>query len=211
MHARTPCFAVRCVSLLALATLPSPARAQAPGPDAPGPWGLRVRAVLSGSTHHSDPPGYTIYSGLGLELALVRRLGDAFAVELAARTESREVTGPEGSGDHRLGSMEMIPLNLSLAWRPRGRSDADLQPYLGAGVNVTHVWEKSGALDSTNPPPSLAPLIQMGTDWAVARRTAINLDVRWNPQTVEIRDFVVPTPTLPLDPLALGLGLTVRF
>ncbi len=211
MHARRLCFAVLCVSLAALAALPSPARAQAPGPDAPGVWELRVRAVLSGSTDHSDPPGYTIYSGLGLEVAVLRRLSDAFAVELAARTESREVTGPQGSGDHRLGSMEMIPLNLSLAWRPRGRSDADFQPYLGAGVNFTHVWEKSGALDSTSPPPTLAPLIQMGADWAVAGRTAINLDVRWNPQTVEIRDFVAPTPSLSLDPLALGLGLTVRF
>jgi outer membrane protein len=167
--------------------------------------------VLSGSTDHSDPPAYTIYSGLGLELAVVRRLGDAFLVELAARTESREVTGPVGSGDHRLGSMEMIPLNLSLGWRPRGRSGADLQPYLGAGVDFTHVWEKSGALDSTNPPPSVGPLLQLGTDWLVAGRTAINLDVRWNAQTVEIRDFVAPTPSLPLDPLALGLGLTVRF
>ena len=209
MHARRLSLATLCLLLHAVPAAHLSAQATAGG--GPGPWELRVRAVLSGSTDHSDPPGYTVYSGLGLEVAVARRLGDAFAVELSARTESREVTGPEGSGDHRLGSMEMLPLGLTLAWRPRQAGGGDFQPYLGAGVNLTHVWEKSGALDSTNPPPTFGPQVQLGADWAVAQRTALNLDVRWHTQTVEIRDLTTPTPSLPLDPLALGLGLTVRF
>jgi outer membrane protein W len=208
MRARTLCAAFLCI---ASSSLPSGAHAQVPGTDASGPWALRVRAVLSGSTDHSEPPGYTIYSGIGLEVAVVRRLGDGFALEMAARTESREVTGPEGSADHRLGSMEMLPLGFTLAWRPRGAGGGDFQPYLGAGVNVTHTWEKSGALDSTDPPPTFGPLLQLGADWAVAGRTAVNVDVRWNTQRVEIRDLTTLTPSIPLDPVALGLGMTVRF
>lgn len=194
-------------TLLLLACGSTAAAAQASADDGPGRWGLRVRAVLSGSSDHSEPTGYTLYSGIALEAGVVRWLGDAAALELAVRTESREVEGPEGN----LGSLEMLPLSLAVAWRPRGPGGGDLQPYLGAGLNLTATWEKSGALDSTNPPPRLAPLVQVGADWALASGTALNVDARWHTMDVDVEDLGATAPSVRLDPLALGLGLTVRF
>lgn len=107
-------------------------------PDPTHPWSLRIRAVISGDSHDSDPAGYRIYSGVALEAAVVRRLTEVASLELSLRTESREVEGPTGgSGDHRLGSLEMLPLTLTGRWHPRRRGEGDLQPYVGAGINFT--------------------------------------------------------------------------
>ncbi len=89
------------------------------------PWTLRLRAAISGSSYESDPAGYKIYSGIGLEGAVERGLGRVASLELAFRTKSREVLGPASAGgDERLGSLEMLPVTLLARWRPRGRGAA---------------------------------------------------------------------------------------
>ncbi len=176
------------------------------------PWTLRLRATLSGASDDSDPGDYKIYSGIALEAALARRLGAAAAVELSARTESREVLGPDRPGeDNRLGSLEMLPVTLLARWLPRGRSAAALQPYVAAGAALTATWEKSGALDSTDVPATLSPAVGFGTDYALSPRTVLSLDVKWNPMTARITHFRAPDPRIRIDPLTLGLGLGVRL
>lgn len=183
-----------------------------PVPDDGDAWGVRVRAVVSGSSHASEPNGYKVYSGVTLGAAVLWRVIDVAAIELAFRTESREVEGPAGQpAGHRLGAFEMLPLTLTAQWRPLGRRGTRTQPYVGAGVNATFVWEKSGILDRTHPPASYAPVVQLGTDIAVSRRAVLNFDVTWHPQDVEFADFGETEPTASIDPLAVGLGLGVAF
>lgn len=195
--------------VLVLGPFPRPGAAQSP--DAVrGPWTLRVRAVVSGTSHDSEPPGWTIYSGIGLEAAVARRLGEVAALELAFRTESREVEA-DGEVPSHLGSLEVLPLTLMVQWRPRGRGEAVVQPYLGAGLALTTTWEKTGALDSTDVPPSVDPAVQAGLDWGLSWRTALNLDVRWNPFTARVEHFATPDPSVSVDPMTFGLGMGVRF
>ncbi len=206
MHVRAPLSA-----LLLPLLLPVLASAQS-GSDPGSPWGVRVRAVLSGDSYDSDPAGYKIYSGVALEAAVVRRVSEVVALELSVRTESREVEGPRAAGvEHRLGSLEMVPVTLSAQWRPRGHVDAPWQPYVGAGVNVTGTWEKSGALDSTNPGPTVGPAVVAGMDWRLAGAATFTLDARWNTLRVDIEDFGTTIPSVRIDPLSLGMGIGLRF
>ena len=177
-----------------------------------GDWRLFARASISGSSHDSEPAGYTIYSGIAFDVAVARRLSDAFWVEFSVRPESREVEGPDvaGFGDH-LGSLEMLPINLTLQWHPLGNNGASLQPYLGAGVNSTLTWEKSGVLDTTDPPTTLGPVVQLGTAWNVTPRAAVSMDAKWNPLEVEIEGYPPPEPRVEVDPLTLGIGVGLRF
>lgn len=196
--------------LLSLTASSGAVSAQSSAAPATGPWSLTVRAVLSGSSDHSEPDGYSIYSGLALEAAVLRRLGRATGLALSLRTESREVEGPAAVGGH-LGSLEMLPLGLTALWFPRGDPRAGLSPYVGAGIDLTVTWERSGALDSTHEPTRAAPMLQLGLDWSWTDRTALNLDARWHPLTVKVEDFAPETPSVRLDPLALGMGLRLRF
>jgi outer membrane protein len=175
------------------------------------PWSFRLRAVISGSSHASEPAGYEVYSGVALSAAVVRHLGDRFSAELSFHTESREVTGPDTLGaSGPLGSLEMIPLSVLVRWHPRG-GGADLQPYVGLGGSFTATWEKSGALDSSNLAPHLGPAIQLGSDVALSPAVLLNLDVKWNTLSVDVDDFVPTPPSVQIDPLTFGLGLGFRF
>jgi outer membrane protein W len=175
-------------------------------------WNVRLRAAMSGSSYESEPANYKVYSGVALEVAVERRLGSVLAVGVSARTESREVVGPQQPGvDNRLGSLEMLPLAAMLKWFPRGRGNAELQPYLGAGGGLTFTWERSGALDSTDEPLAVYPVIGIGADYAVSSRLFLNLDVNWHPQTTHLNDFLRPAPQVSIDPMTFGIGIGVRF
>ena len=160
----------------------------------------RVKRVASPDPHSA------------IEAAAERRLSDVTFLELSGRTESREVLGPERAGeDNRLGSLEMLPVTLLARWRPRGHGSAPFQPYLGAGAALTATWEKSGALDSADVPPSLAPAVGLGADIRLSPRLVLNLDAKWNPLTARITHFRTPDPEVKIDPLTLGVGVGVRF
>jgi outer membrane protein W len=194
-----------------LALMLVPATVAGQNQDAAGDWRFFVRATLSGNSAESSPDGYVIYSGLAIEGAIARDLTDMFAIELSLRTESREVDGPETLPEPALGSLEALPVSLTLKWQPRGGSGTVFQPYAGAGLNMTYVWEKSGALDSTDPPIALNPVGQLGADLVLSPRFRLTLDVKWHPLDVEMKGLAAPAPKVTIDPLILGAGFGFAF
>jgi outer membrane protein W len=195
---------------LAVAASILPAGAIAQASDDVGPWSSFVRGTISGTSYESEPDGYKLFSGIALEAGVRREVGELLAIEVGVRSESREVTGPPDAGV-ALGGVEMIAVAPMLQWRPRGRSAAPFQPYLGGGGVLTLTWEKSGALDSAGLSPQLDPAVQGGLDFAVTPRVALNLDARWHTLRVRIDDYATPAPVMKLDPLVLGLGVRVAF
>ncbi|MGE0157975.1 MAG: OmpW family protein [Gemmatimonadales bacterium] len=173
---------------------------------ASAPYRVKVRATMSGSSDVSDAGSYAIYSGIALDVALARSVGP-FALELALRTESREVTDP-GAAGAALGSLEMLPVTLSAQWRPLSGRAGAFQPYVGAGVSSTVTWEKSGALDSVPVPMHVGPLLQLGFDRRLSPASALNLDVRWSTLRVDLSAYDAGAQSVKVDPLVLGLGLS---
>ncbi len=176
----------------------------------PGPWTFEARAFLTGKSDQSDPSGYVVYSALGLEAGLARRLSPRLSAALTLRTESREVD-LERSGEpaERLGSIEFLPVSLLIRYhlRPGG----SLHPYLGAGANLTVAWEKSGALDSAGVSPGVGPALELGADLDVGPAVLWNLDLRWNAHRTGIDFGSGRTVDLTLDTVVLGTGIGFRF
>jgi outer membrane protein len=197
--------------VLTLTCLPASLAAQdLRSPDEP--WTLRVSAVMSGSSHDSDSAGYKVYSGIALEGGIARALSRTTSLELSARTESREVNGPATDGRAaRLGSLEMLPVNLMARWSPLGGRDARLRPHAGVGVNFTDVWEKSGALDSSESRPSWKPVFQLGVAVPFTPRAELVIDAKWHALALDIQDFAPAAPSVRIDPMSFGIGLGVGF
>jgi outer membrane protein W len=207
----TPSFPALLLALAASALAPTHAQALS-GSQTPGPWTFRTHVVLTGSSDvaSSEPEGYKVYSAFTLDAAVQRTIGSQFALELGLRTESREVTLAEsGSAELPLGSVEALPVNLVFQFRPD--IGDKIRPYVGAGLNLTVVWEKAGALDSTDLSPSLAPVVQAGADVRLTPRVVFNVDVKWNPWRTDLEDDGVTVAHLRVDPLALGIGVGFRF
>jgi outer membrane protein len=197
---------IRRVAFVATMLLPATLWAQGATPA----WVFRTRAQASGSSVSSEPIGYQVYSAITLGAALSRALGRYLGVELAAATESREVDQAQaGAPDLRLGSIELLPVNLLLQLRPTFGGRA--HPYVGAGVNLTVAWEKSGTLDSRDVPPSVGPAVQVGTDIEVAPSVLLNFDVKWNALRTNIGEAGRTLAALKIDPMTFGLGLGFRF
>jgi outer membrane protein len=158
----------------------------------------------------SDPEGYKVYSAFTLDAAVQRRLGSRFAVEVSIRTESREVSLTSGSGEEApIGSVEALPMTVLLQYRPT--IGDRVRPYVGAGLNLTAVWEKAGALDSTDLSLSFVPAVQIGADVRLSPRVFLNLDLKWNPWRTDIDAEGSQIAHLQIDPLALAVGVGFRF
>ncbi len=175
-----------------------------------GDWQFKSRLVLSGNSDESEPVGFKAYSGLAIEAGVKRQLGRVLAAELSLRTESREIDR-ERTPDpaERLGSIEMAPVTVTVQYCPS--SSGRFHPYFGIGANLTLAWEKSGVLDSLDIAPHLGPAIQLGFDYDVNERAAINADLRWNTLNTEIKIAGERFAKLKIDPIALGVGVIFRF
>ncbi|MDO8835389.1 MAG: OmpW family outer membrane protein [Vicinamibacterales bacterium] len=180
-------------------------------PQDESPWSFRTRVQLTGTADASESDGYTVYSGIPIEVSLRRDLGRRFGVELSAALESREVEAPlPGSTKGvNLGSLQTLPVNVLFQVRPWG--DGRVRPYAGVGANVTVSWEKSGALDSTDLTPGVGLALQLGTDIVVSRRAMLNVDVRWNQLETDLESDGRKTAHLEIHPLSIGIGLGFRF
>jgi hypothetical protein len=174
-------------------------------------WALSTRLILSGSSDHSEPQGYIVYSGMSIEASVRRKLIRSFSLELSVRTESREIDRElEGISEPvALGSVELLPLNLILQYRLPLKGN--FIPFAGAGMNITFCWEKSGALNSTDLSSGLGPFLQIGTEMKLKDNLLIHMVAGWNSYSTEITSENVTIARLYIDPLAIGVGLTHSF
>jgi outer membrane protein len=184
---------------------PSGMAAQASDPA----WLFTTRVLMTGSSDRSDPPGYQVYSTFTLEASLRRTLSRSFGAELTMRTESREVDSLFPPGENRrLGSLELLPLNLFLQYRLR---TGGVGLYAGAGVSATFAWEKSGVLDSTDMEGSVGPALQVGADFRLASTVVLNTDLKWNRTRLDLANGDTRLAEIRLDPVSLGVGVGFWF
>jgi outer membrane protein len=189
---------------------PSMLAAQPAAADPGSAWTFRTRAIMTGVSDSSDPAGYKWYSAFGMEADLTRTIGRTLALGWTIGTQSREVDLFDGGGGkENLGAVEVLPVTMVLQYRPalRGR----FRPYVGAGLQLTVFWEKSGALDSTDIGPEIGPTVQLGFDYEISPRVVFNAEFRAARLTASLEGGGRPAATIALHPSTLGAGVGFRF
>jgi outer membrane protein len=208
----------RLIPLLAILGLLSPSAARSSGdwPTAvralltpPQNWSFITRAHLGGTSEGSDPAGYKVYSAVAIEVAACRVLASHLTAEANLSLESREVEFSEGDSKTNLGSIEALPLTMLIQWRHRSRGT--VLPYVGAGINGTYFWERSGRLDSHDLSPTIGPAVQLGADFVLSPSMFLNADFRWNSSETDVEAKGKHYATLRIHPASLGLGVGFRF
>ena len=199
------------IALILAAGLPVIALAQS-SPAEEGPWSMRTRIQLSGSSDLSEDEGYRVYSGVPIEISVRRELGARFGLEFSGALESREVdvAGSGASDRVNLGSIQTLPITVLVQYYFRPGS-ARVKPYAGVGANLTLFWEKSGALDSSDLSPGGGLAVQVGTDIALSNAVVFNLDLKWNQLTTDVELDGSRLATLSIHPLTIGAGFGFRF
>ena len=203
------------LSLTAAVAILAPCAA-AQEPSGTPPWTFRTSVLVTGSSEVSNED-YKTLSSIGLGAGVRRRINGFLAAEFNLSVTSREVIIEEPGGGEvtqasievSQGSMETIPLNLLLQVRPS--VGGHVHPYAGAGVNLTPVWEKTGALDSDDIAPTVGLALQLGVDFDLSPGVLINVDLGWNTAEPDIEANDVRVTTITINPFTISAGVGFRF
>lgn len=207
------------VGLLTVAALILPAVASAQ--KAENPWLVRARALYIAPTGgESDVLGAKVGPDATAEIDITRSFTPILSAELVLATAGHEVYIPEGNGNPRtsLGSVSILPPSLLLqAHLP---TKGTFKPYIGAGVNYTIIYNKTGILEN----PGLADLGtelklsnsfgwvgQLGVDFELSPRAVFNVDAKYVKLNTDVSVDGTDVDTIDVNPILIGVGFGYRF
>lgn len=189
---------------VALIALSATASAQ----DAPL-WQIRGRGLLILPQASSTPNGLDVKANAVAEIDITRYFGRNFAFELVLGTSSHEVTSTTGNTTTSLGSAAILPPTLTLQYRflPEGK----VQPYVGAGGNMTIFYDKTGSLAALDLSTSIGYAFQGGADIALGGSAWFNLDVKYVGLNTDVKSGSTKAYDLKINPLLIAVGVGIRL
>lgn len=115
----------------------------------------------------------------------------------------------------KIGSFKHLPPTLMAQYH--FQPDAKFRPYVGAGVNYTHISSVNlnvpgvGKLDLEN--DSWGGALQVGFDVMIDKHWSFNVDLKkiWIDSDVELKATGVKVSSVGVDPLLFGVGVGYRF
>lgn len=178
------------------------------------PWLVRARAVHLSPADKSDPVGgvgasdrITVSSKTIPEIDISYFFTPNIAAELILTYPQKHDVMLDGKN---IGTFKHLPPTLTAQYH--FMPDAQIKPYVGAGVNYTRIskvdlLEGAGSLENS----SWGFALQAGVDFKLDKNWSLNLDVK----KVQIRSDVSIAGTkvsnVKVDPVLIGVGLGYRF
>jgi outer membrane protein len=199
----------------AVLALPAVATAQTPE----HPWMVRARGIViaptAGTTTLGDLP-LQVGTGVTAEIDISRRFGRYLGAELVLATAAHEVRVEDGPS---LGSIHILPPTLLLQFHVP--TAGKVHPYIGAGVNMTMIYDKTGVLETPGLALGDASELDLGTSFGFAGQVGVDIDL--SPRAVFNLDakYVGLKSKLEVDgtdlgdvrvnPVIIGVGFGYRF
>jgi outer membrane protein len=171
---------------------------------APGPWSLRLRATYLDAVNQT----VKVEDKLIPEFDIGYAFSDTWSAELVLTVPQEHDVKLNGAP---IGNFKHLPPTILLQYHPAFELlGKNFRPYVGAGVNFTLIFDENlagGAVKLEN--YSIGPAGQVGFDWALNKRWAINVDVK----KIFIGSDVKGAPGLDVnvDPLCYSVGLAYTF
>ena len=205
--------------LAAVLVIPTAVAAQTAG-HMDAPWTVRGGALVIAPTGGaSDALGAKVGSDFTMEIDISRKFSPIFAVELVLATAAHEVylEGTDG-GRTSLGSVHILPPSLMLQAHLPTKGKA--HPYIGAGINYTMIYDKTGVLET----PALAGLGttldlsdsfgwvgQLGLDYDIGSRALFNVDAKYVKLNTDVSVDGNSVDTIDVNPVLVRVGFGYRF
>jgi outer membrane protein len=204
-------LALATTCLMSAGTAFTPAMAQ----EEDSPWLVRLRGINvmpDESSTVSAGGAARVDNSFVPELDITYFWSKHWSTELILAVTNHNVRA-EGTalGDLDLGDKWLLPPTLTLQYN--FAPDADIRPYVGAGVNYTIFFGgDAGQLDSVKYDDGFGFALQAGVDFMLDDNWGINLDVKrlWLNTDVNLNSGLA-TADVDLDPWILGAGLSYRF
>ncbi len=178
------------------------------------PWEVRVRAVNISPDNKSDPVAgtgaadrLTVSNKTIPEFDITYHFTPNWAAELILTYPQKHDVKLDGAV---IGSFKHLPPTLTAQYH--FAPEAQVSPYLGAGINYTRISDVNllgGKADLESSSFGLA--LQAGVNFKLDKNWSLNLDIK----KVQIRSDVkiggVKASAVQVDPWLLGVGVGYRF
>jgi outer membrane protein len=173
---------------------------------AEGPWMVRARAVNLQSANGDT-------TGLGLstnnkwipEVDFSYFFNKNVAAELILTVPQSQTLYSNGAG---IGSFKHLPPTLTLQYH---FDAAGFKPYVGAGINYTHLSNINLPAGVSASSSSWGPALQAGVDVPISGNLYFNFDIKKVLIRTDVSAAGNKLGTFKVDPLLVGVGLGWRF
>jgi outer membrane protein len=173
--------------------------------------------ILRGGVHAVNPksdnsPIVNVDEGYSPSIMLTYFLSDNWAIDVLGALPFKHDVNLNTGG--KVAELKHLPPTISLQYHflPSG---AVFRPYVGAGVNFTLIFdeETQGALAGTDLSldNSFGLAAQIGADFAINDKWAINLEARWIDIDTDATLNGAALGTVAVDPLVYGLSVAYKF
>lgn len=178
------------------------------------PWMVRARAVHLDPADKSDPVGGVGASDrIGVSSKTIPEVDISYffspnlSAELVLTYPQKHDVTLDGA---KIGTFKHLPPTLLAQYR--FMPDAQINPYVGAGINYTNISKVdllngAGSLEHK----SFGLALQAGVDYKIDKNWSLNFDVK----KVQIRSDVFISGTkvsnVQIDPWLVGVGVGYRF
>jgi outer membrane protein len=173
--------------------------------------------ILRGGVHAVNPksdnsPIVNVDEGYSPSIMLTYFLSDNWAIDVLGALPFKHDVNLNTGG--KVAELKHLPPTISLQYHflPSG---AVFRPYVGAGVNFTLIFdeETQGALAGTDLSldNSFGLAAQIGADFALNDKWAINLEARWIDIDTDATLNGAALGTVAVDPLVYGLSVAYKF
>lgn len=174
--------------------------------------------ILRGGVHAVNPksdnsPVVNVDEGYSPSINLTYFLGDNWAIDVLGALPFKHDVNLNATGA-KVAELKHLPPTVSLQYHflPNG---AMFRPYVGAGINYTLIFDEKtqGALAGTNLSldNSSGVAAQIGADFALNDKWAINIEARWIDIDTDATLNGTSLGTVEVDPFVFGLTLAYKF
>lgn len=183
------------------------------------PWEVRLRGIRVETRGGSDAvPGLLpadtviVQSKTIPEVDFTYFFSKNLSTELVLTYPQKMDVAINAGGIGHIGSVDVLPPDLTAQYH--FLPDQAIDPYVGAGVNVTwltkvHLVVPGLGLDTNK--VSVDPVLQAGMDYIIDRNWVVNLDAKYEWMTFSLRSNGADISTLHVDPWLFAVGVGYKF
>ena len=175
-----------------------------------GPWMVRARAVgLDMANKDATGLGLTVNNKTIPEVDVTYFFNKNLAAELILTVPQKQTVNSSVLAAD-IGTFKHLPPTLTLQWHFDG--NADVKPYVGAGINYTRISKVNlTAADASLDNHNWGGALQAGIDFPIDKNLSFNIDVKKVYLQTNVYVSGLDRGVLKLNPSLIGVGLGYRY
>lgn len=173
-------------------------------------WIIRTNITNINPDADTNSLGLSIDDDTAVSVDITRFFTPHIAANLVAVFTSHEASSAACGGTGSCGNFDLLPPIITAQYH--FQPDADIRPYVGAGINFNRFSDETGTLAAiaTDIDNEIGYVLGAGVDFGLTDSLAINVDIKKIFLDVSV-STTLGSASFDVDPWVIGAGIAYRF